>query len=61
VLTEVIKWQLGHPRETKEQCGEWLKEELAAGRISIEDAGPSAQAKRQRGGPKEAAAKKTRA
>jgi len=60
VLAEVIKWQLGHPGETKEQCSEWLRGELAAGRISIEDVAPSAQAKRQRGGPKEIAAKKTR-
>jgi tRNA nucleotidyltransferase (CCA-adding enzyme) len=60
VLAEVIKWQLGHPGGTKEQCSEWLKEELAAGRISIEDEAPSYQAKRQRGGPKEATAKKTR-
>jgi len=54
VLDEVIKWQLGHPGETKEQCAEWLKEELAAGRLSIEDA------KRQGGGPKETATKKIR-
>jgi tRNA nucleotidyltransferase (CCA-adding enzyme) len=60
VLAEVIRWQLGHPAGTKEQCGEWLREELAAGRISTEDVAPSSQAKRQRGGPKEAAAKKTR-
>lgn len=60
VLAEVIRWQLGHPGETKEQCSEWLRGELAAGRISIEDVAPSAQAKRQRGGPKETAAKKTR-
>jgi hypothetical protein len=59
VLAEVIKWQLGHPGESKELCGEWLREELAAGRISIEDVAPSAQAKRQRGGPKETT-KKTR-
>ncbi|KAI0286664.1 hypothetical protein BGY98DRAFT_1086711 [Russula aff. rugulosa BPL654] len=55
VLDEVIKWQLGHPGETKEQCAEWLKEELAARRLSIED-----EARRQRGGPKETATKKTR-
>ncbi len=61
VLAEVIKWQLGHPGETKEQCTEWLKEELVAGRLSIEDEASSAtQAKRQRGGPKETATKKTR-
>lgn len=58
VLAEVIKWQLGHPGETKGQCGEWLKEELAAGRISIEDVASSTQAKRQRYGPKEASTKK---
>jgi len=60
VLADVIKWQLGHPGETKEQCGAWLKDELAAGRVSIADAAPLVQAKRQRGGPKETAAKKTR-
>jgi tRNA nucleotidyltransferase (CCA-adding enzyme) len=62
VLAEVIKWQLGHPGGTKEQCSEWLKGELAAGRISTEDedVAPSAQAKRRKGGPKETAAKKTR-
>ena len=60
VVAEVIKWQLGHPGETKEQCSEWLRGELAAGRISIEDVAPSAEAKRQRGGSKETAAKKTR-
>jgi hypothetical protein len=57
VLAEVIKWQLGHPGETKEQCAEWLKEELAAGRLSIEDV---ASTRRQRGGLKETATKKTR-
>ncbi len=55
VLAEVIKWQLGHPGETKEQCAEWLKGELAAGRLSIED-----EARRQRGGPKETTTRKTR-
>jgi tRNA nucleotidyltransferase (CCA-adding enzyme) len=55
VLAEVIKWQLGHPGETKEQCAEWLKEELAAGRLSMVD-----EARRQRGGSKETAKKKTR-
>jgi len=60
VLADVIEWQLGHPGGTKEQCGVWLKDELAAGRVSIEDAAPSAQAKRQRGGLEETAAKKTR-
>jgi len=61
VLAEVIKWQLGHPGKTKEQCADWLKEELAAGHLSIEDAPSSTtQAKRQRGGPKETTTKKTR-
>lgn len=60
VLAEVIKWQLGHPGETKEQCAEWLKEELAVGRVSIEDVVSSTQVKRQRGGPKETTTKKTR-
>ena len=55
VLAEVIKWQLGHPGETKEQCAEWLKNELAAGRLSIAN-----EARPQRGGPKETATKKTR-
>jgi tRNA nucleotidyltransferase (CCA-adding enzyme) len=55
VLAEVIKWQLGYPGETKEQCAEWLKEEFAAGRLSIEG-----EAMRQRGGPMETATKKTR-
>jgi tRNA nucleotidyltransferase (CCA-adding enzyme) len=59
VLAEVVKWQLGHPGESKEQCGEWLKAELAAGRISIEDVGPSTHTKRPKSGP-EAAVKKTR-
>jgi tRNA nucleotidyltransferase (CCA-adding enzyme) len=59
-LAEVIQWQLGHPGRTKQECGEWLKEELAAGRVSIEDIVPSTQVKRQRGGPKETVAKKTR-
>jgi hypothetical protein len=54
VLAEVIKWQLGHPGETKEQCAEWLKGELAAGRLSTED-----EARRQRG-PKETVTRKTR-
>jgi|SRR6267154_1995773 len=62
VLAEVIKWQLGHPAETKEQCTEWLKEELAAGRLSIEDVASStvSRTRRQRGDPKETATKKTR-
>jgi len=60
VLADVIEWQLGHPGETKEQCGVWLKDELAAGRVSIEDAVRSAQAKRPRGGPKETVTKRTR-
>jgi tRNA nucleotidyltransferase (CCA-adding enzyme) len=62
VLAEVIKWQLGHPGETKEQCAEWLKEELVAGRLSIEDVASSTitQTRRQRDGPKETATKKTR-
>jgi len=62
VLAEVIKWQLGHPGETKEQCAEWLKEELAAGRLSIENVASSTttQTRRQRGGPKETATKKAR-
>jgi len=59
VLAEVIKWQLGHPGGTKGQCGEWLKEELAAGRISL-DVASGTQVKRQRHGPKEASTKKTR-
>ncbi|KAH9994428.1 hypothetical protein BJV77DRAFT_1143975 [Russula vinacea] len=58
VLAEVIKWQLGHPGETKEQCAEWLKEELAAGHVSIEDVTLVTQAKRQRGGPKQTKTKK---
>jgi tRNA nucleotidyltransferase (CCA-adding enzyme) len=60
VLAEVIKWQLGHTGGTKEQCSEWLRGELAAGRISTEDVAPSAHTKRQKGGPKETAAKKIR-
>ena len=60
VLAEVVKWQLGHPGEPKEQCGEWLKAELAAGRIAIEDVGPKAPVKRQKNGSKETAAKKSR-
>lgn len=60
VLAEVIKWQLGHPGDTKEQCAEWLKEELAAGRFSIEDVASSTQAKRQKGGPKGTTTKKAR-
>lgn len=59
-LAEVVKWQLGHPGEPKEQCGEWLKAELAAGRIAIEDVGSSAPVKRQKNGSKETAAKKSR-
>ncbi|KAI0005366.1 hypothetical protein BJV74DRAFT_762033 [Russula compacta] len=59
-LAEVIQWQLGHPGKTKQECGEWLKEELAAGRVSIEDIASSTQAKRQRGGPQETVAKKPR-
>jgi tRNA nucleotidyltransferase (CCA-adding enzyme) len=60
VLAEVIKWQLGHPGETKEQCAEWLKEELAAGRVSIEDVTLVTQAKRQRGGHQQTKTKKTK-
>ena len=60
VLAEVVKWQLGHPGEPKEQCGEWLKAELAAGRIAIEDVGPKAPVKRQKNGSKKTAAKKSR-
>jgi len=60
VLAEVIKWQLGHPGGTKELCGEWLREELVAERISVEDGAPSSQAKRQRGDPKGTPLKKTR-
>ncbi|KAF8272389.1 hypothetical protein EI94DRAFT_1769900 [Lactarius quietus] len=59
-LTEVVKWQLGHPGEPKEQCGEWLRAELAAGRIAIEDVGLSTPVKRQKNGSKETAAKKSR-
>lgn len=59
-LAEVVKWQLGHPGEPKEQCGEWLRGELAAGRITIEDVGSSTHVKRQKNGPKETAAKKSR-
>jgi len=59
-LAEVVKWQLGHPGEPKERCGEWLKEEFAAGHIAIEDVGPSSHVKRQKNGPKETAAKKSR-
>jgi tRNA nucleotidyltransferase (CCA-adding enzyme) len=60
VLAEVVKWQLGHPREPKERCEEWLKAELVAGRISIEDVAPNTQMKRPKSGPKEAAVKKTK-
>ena len=62
VLAEVIKWQLGHLGETKEQCAEWLKGELAAGRLSIENVASSTttQTRRQRGYPKETATKKAR-
>jgi len=59
VLAEVIKWQLGHPGETEEQCAQWLKEELAAGRLSIEDV-TSSTLRRQRDGLKETATKKIR-
>ncbi|KAH9177067.1 hypothetical protein EDB89DRAFT_2112495 [Lactarius sanguifluus] len=59
-LAEVVKWQLGHPGEPKEQCGEWLRGELAAGRITIEDVGSSTHVKRQKNGPKVTAAKKSR-
>lgn len=60
MLAEVVKWQLGHPEEPKEQCEEWLKVELTAGRISIEDVAPRTQAKRPKSGPKEAAVKKNK-
>ncbi|KAI9460145.1 hypothetical protein BJY52DRAFT_1186030 [Lactarius psammicola] len=60
VLAEVVKWQLGHPGKPKEQCGEWLRAELAAGRIAIEDVGSSTHVKRQTNSPKETAAKKSR-
>ena len=53
ILAEVIKWQLGYPGKTKEQCAEWLKEELAAGRLSIEDVA----SRRQRGGLKDTTTK----
>jgi tRNA nucleotidyltransferase (CCA-adding enzyme) len=59
VLGEVVKWQLGHPGEPKEECEEWLKAELAAGRISMEDVRPDNE-KRPKSGDKEAAVKKRR-
>jgi len=59
-LAEVVKWQLGHPGESKEQCAEWLRAELAAGRIAIQDVAPSTPVKRQKNGSKETAAKKSR-
>ncbi|KAI0307470.1 hypothetical protein B0F90DRAFT_1620979 [Multifurca ochricompacta] len=60
VLAEVVKWQLGHPGEPREECAKWLKAELAVGRVSIEDVGPSTQAKRQKNSAEEIAAKKSR-
>ncbi|KAI9445557.1 hypothetical protein H4582DRAFT_1806222 [Lactarius indigo] len=59
-LVEVVKWQFDHPGESKEQCSEWLRAELAAGRIAIEDVGSSTHVKRQKNGSKETAAKKSR-
>ncbi|KAI0063193.1 hypothetical protein BV25DRAFT_1915513 [Artomyces pyxidatus] len=37
VLTDVMKWQLGHPDGSKEDCAEWLRTEHAEGRITTED------------------------
>lgn len=35
VLARIIEWQLDHPTGTKEDCEEWLRNEYAAGRITV--------------------------
>ena len=37
VLAKVSEWALDHPDGSKDDCGAWLKEEHAAGRIVITD------------------------
>ncbi|VDC01935.1 unnamed protein product [Peniophora sp. CBMAI 1063] len=62
VLADVVKWQLGHPEGTREQCVEWLKEEVAAGAWA-EDLRATAQhtvVKRAKGAPKDGGSKKNK-
>nr|GAT43620.1 tRNA nucleotidyltransferase [Mycena chlorophos] len=37
ILAKVMEWQLQDPNGTAEQCTSWLREEKAAGRISVPD------------------------
>jgi tRNA nucleotidyltransferase (CCA-adding enzyme) len=36
VLMQIIKWQLDHPRGTKNECAAWLKEEINIGRLTLD-------------------------
>ncbi|KAG8909753.1 CCA tRNA nucleotidyltransferase, mitochondrial [Tulasnella sp. 417] len=36
-LAKVVEWQLGHPTGTKEECGEFIKEEVKGGRLVVGD------------------------
>jgi tRNA nucleotidyltransferase (CCA-adding enzyme) len=37
VLAKVVEWQLGHPDGSKEDCKFWLKDELKAGKIAVDE------------------------
>lgn len=39
MLAKVSEWALDHPDGTKDDCGSWLKEEHAAGKIVIDSKG----------------------
>ncbi|KAF8531004.1 hypothetical protein JB92DRAFT_2854526 [Gautieria morchelliformis] len=51
VLDQVIKWQLGNPNGTKDQCASWLEEEVNAGRLSLDTSGKKGQSKAAGDGP----------
>ncbi|KAI0047658.1 poly A polymerase C-terminal region-like protein [Auriscalpium vulgare] len=58
VLTEVVKWQLGHPTASKDACAEWLKAQHAEGKISTQDQPVSVGGKRGKDNSQGVVAKK---
>lgn len=43
VLARVVEWQLEHPEGSKGECLTWLKEQLSAGTLDIDQNGPASK------------------
>ena len=49
---EVMKWQLDHPKGTKDECATWLKEEVDTGRLTLDSSRKTGQAQEVGDGPR---------